>query len=165
MKNNIVVKNNFLKKEELQSIKNLLLSDNFSWFYSNTQVKANKDCSFFFHSFFHNNRVNSNHLDALQPILNNLKPVALINIRANLMVKKPESNSSYHIDSPGAKTAIFYVNTNNGCTEFKKDKKKIKSVENRILIFPSGLTHRAIGQTDTDRRIVINFNYYDGPQK
>ena len=165
MKNNIVVKNNFLKKEELQSIKNLLLSDNFSWFYSNTQVKADKDCSFFFHSFFHNNRANSNHLDVLQPILNNLKPIALINIRANLMVKKPDSNSSYHIDSQGARTAIFYVNTNNGFTEFKESKKKIKSVENRILIFPSGLTHRAIGQTDTDRRIVINFNYYDGPQK
>ena len=160
-----IIKDNFLNKTDLNNIKDLLLSNNFPWFYSNTQVKAKKDCSYFFHSFFNNNRPNSNYLNALQPILDTLKPVALINIRANLMIKKPNSNSNYHIDGQGARTAIFYVNTNNGCTEFKQDQKRVKSVENRMLIFSSGLTHRAIGQTDTDQRIVINFNYYDGPQK
>ena len=41
-------------------------------------------------------------------------------------------------------------------------KEKVKSIENRIVIFPAQLSHRAVGQTDEDRRIVINFNFYDG---
>jgi hypothetical protein len=58
------------------------------------------------------------------------------------------------------KTAIFYINTNNGYTEFN-DGTKVDSVENRMLIFPSKLSHRAVAQTDEDQRIVINFNYFD----
>ena len=56
------------------------------------------------------------------------------------------------------KTAVFYVNTNNGWTEFKKGG-KVKSVANRIVIFDSNLEHTGVTCTDEKRRVVINFNY------
>ena len=57
-------------------------------------------------------------------------------------------------------TAILYMNTNNGYTLLgEKEKIKIKSEENTMLIFNSQIKHCAVSQTDTERRVVINFNY------
>jgi len=40
-----------------------------------------------------------------------------------------------------------------------KNKIKIKTEENKLLIIDTKTSHAAVSQTDTDRRIVINFNY------
>jgi hypothetical protein len=53
---------------------------------------------------------------------------------------------------------VYYINTNNGWTEFKKGG-KVKSVENRMLIFDSSLEHMGVTCTDQKSRVVINFNY------
>ena len=60
------------------------------------------------------------------------------------------------------KTAIFYVNSNNGYTEFQigRKRKVVKSKSNHIVMFDSAIKHRAVSQTNSDRRIVINLNYY-----
>ena len=55
--------------------------------------------------------------------------------------------------------AIYYVNTNNGYTEFE-DGTKINSVADRLVIFKNNIKHRGVSQTDTKERIVINFNFY-----
>ena len=55
-------------------------------------------------------------------------------------------------------TAILYLNTNNGYTEFKSGD-KVKSVSNRVVVFDSNLKHRTVTCTDQKTRIVINFNY------
>jgi hypothetical protein len=55
-------------------------------------------------------------------------------------------------------TAIFYINKNNGYT-LLKDKTKIAVEENKLLIIDTKTYHAAVTATDTDRRIVINFNY------
>jgi hypothetical protein len=68
--------------------------------------------------------------------------------------------SDYHVDFEyPCKTAILYLNTCNGYTEFNK-KTKIKCEENKILIFDSNIEHCAVSQTDAEKRIVINFNYF-----
>ena len=159
------IKDNILKKEVFKPLQKLLTSDHFPWFYANHQVAENNDPSFLFHTFYYNNFVNSDSFKILNPLLDYLNPVALINIRANLQLNRTNVNSNYHVDSVPAKalkhkTAIFYINTNNGYTEFN-DGTKVDSVENRMLIFPSKLSHRAVAQTDEDQRIVINFNYFD----
>ena len=56
-------------------------------------------------------------------------------------------------------TAIFYINTNNGYTEFE-DGTRVESVANRIVNFPANLKHRGTRCTDQKIRIVINFNYF-----
>ena len=48
------------------------------------------------------------------------------------------------------KTAVFYVNTNNGYTEFE-DGTKVESVENRIIFFDGSRPHNS--STCTDQKI------------
>ena len=155
------VKDNVLRKKNLTEIQGTLMSNNFPWYYAKSQKRNDNDSSYLTHSFFHDKKINSDFFNILKPILNIMNPTTLINIRANLILNRRGNFSKYHIDIENFKntTAIFYVNTNNGCTQFKKDNKKIKCVENRLLTFDSTLYHKAISQTDTDTRIVINFNY------
>jgi hypothetical protein len=155
-----------LKKEDLSILGNIINSIDFPWYYNNYQVPEEKDSSFLFHSFFHSNGINSKYFFIVKPILKILNCVVIINIRANLLLKRSEFKSNYHIDrwgfnKPKHKTAIFYVNTNNGHTLFKNNNKKIKCVENKLIIFDSKLSHKTVLQTDKDKRIVINFNYFD----
>lgn len=161
----IKIKNNVLNKNTFKPLQKLLMGNRFPWFYANNQVKNSGDSSFMSHTFFENHFVNSNYFETIFPLINYLKPIALINIRANLLLNRKNVNSEYHRDNIPAKTlkhktAIFYINTNNGYTQFY-DGEKIESIENRMIIFPSKLPHRAVAQTDTDQRIVINFNYFD----
>ena len=60
-------------------------------------------------------------------------------------------------DYPG-QTAIFYVNTNDGYTEFE-DSTRVESVANKIVIFDSKLKHRGTTCTNQKTRVVINLNY------
>ena len=59
------------------------------------------------------------------------------------------------------KTAIYYVNTNNGYTKFKKNNKKIISEKNKLIIFDNDLEHTGSTCTDDRLRVVINFNYVE----
>ena len=53
---------------------------------------------------------------------------------------------------------IANINTNNGYTEFENGE-KVKSVANRLVMFPSNFEHRGVTQTDEQTRIMINFNF------
>ena len=77
---------------------------------------------------------------------------------------------SYHVDSDnvlferGGKTACFYLNTNNGGTQFE-DKETglngdiVRSKANRIVIFPCETPHAGVWCTDAKLRYVLNMNY------
>jgi len=70
----------------------------------------------------------------------------------------------YHSDMPDnianiSKTAIFYLNNNDGYTIFENDGQKIQSVENRIVIFDSNQKHSGTNCTDQKFRAVINLNF------
>ena len=97
-----------------------------------------------------------------------IKAVSLWRIKANLLTRTPNIvENSFHVDMtklPEEKlkqwtTAIFYVNTNNGYTEFE-DGTKVESVANRMVTFPANLKHRGTSCTDEKTRVVINFNYF-----
>ena len=66
-----------------------------------------------------------------------------------------------HIDFPekdkNITTGLLYLNTNNGYT--KIGNKKIQSIENRIVIFPSDVYHFGTNATNLTNRTVINFVY------
>jgi|TARA_R100000742_G_C4191000_1_gene23093 hypothetical protein len=151
----------FISKKDSDKIYNTLLSNNFPWYYYPFQVGQNKkDTSFMGHIFLKDGQKNSEAMDLINPIVDKLKPKKIFNIRANLCLRRP-SQCSWHVDDftddVSHTTAIYYVNTNNGYTEFKN--KKVKCMQNKIVIFDAKLKHRAKGQTDKDTRIVINFNY------
>jgi hypothetical protein len=101
-------------------------------------------------------------LDNLKPIINLLNPLALIRVKANLLTKTNEIiKHGFHVDQDfKCTTAIFYVNTNNGYTEFESGE-KVYSEENKLVIFDTFLKHSGTTCTDTNERIVINFNFVE----
>ena len=99
------------------------------------------------------------------PILDELQSLGFLRIKLNctLNTQDPEP-SQYHTDFPGdSHTAIYYINTNNGYTQFEHDGSQVNSIANRIVMFPSNLKHRGVSTTDTPFRMVMNLNYYPKP--
>ena len=153
---------NCLSEKDFQSIKNTFYSDYFSW-YLNLGVNSIDDgFTQFTHNFYTNYIQNSNLLDNLKPIINVLNPLALIRVKANLLSKTNEIiKHGFHIDQEyKCTTAIFYVNTNNGYTEFESGE-KVYSEENKLVIFDTFLKHSGTTCTDKNERIVINFNFIE----
>ena len=153
---------NFLHIDIFKKLKFFLMSEETPWYFKEHMTK--NDNFFFNHCFYNSNKPQSHVFEEfIIPILLKLKCNALIEARANLMLKKNICyQSKFHIDRPfNCKTAIFYINTNNGYTVLDENKKiKIKCIENRMLMFDSEILHAAFSQTDEERRIVINFNYF-----
>ena len=152
---------NFIDKAHCNKLNEVMLGLEFPWFYVKHQTKT--DSSFMFHCFYRQNEINSSYYYLVEPLLKKLNVEKISNIRANLCLKRPMKND-WHRDfnkkhnlTPKSKVAIYYVNTNNGHTVFKN--KKVKSEKNKIVIFNGDVQHRAEYQTDTDTRVVINFNY------
>tara|TARA_B100001250_G_scaffold138156_1_gene118247 strand:- start:146 stop:781 length:636 start_codon:yes stop_codon:yes gene_type:complete len=91
-----------------------------------------------------------------------LNVAALCRIKANLSPRTVDHNTNgFHIDLPyKCTTGIFYVNTNNGWTEFE-DGTKVECVANRMITFPSYMRHAGVTTTDSHCKVLINFNYFE----
>jgi len=159
--------NNCLSKEELINFQKLTMNYTFPWFMTWGVSNANDKNYQFTHTFYNDYEIKSSYFNLLNPILKILNPISIIKIKANLLIKENEIiKHGYHVDtySKNAKTAIFYVNTNNGFTEFK-NKNISKSEENKLIIFNSQLEHTGTTCTDEFFRTVINFNYFEYESK
>lgn len=154
---------NFLSDAEFRVINDLLMGNNFPWYF-NTYVSSEeeiKDDFYFTHQFYYNNQPNSQYYQTLLPLLGRLSAHAYIRIKGNLYPnagKKVENgwHSDYDFFHKGA---VFYVNTNNGYTELD-DGTIIESKENRILLFDPSVRHRSVQCTDEKTRVTINMNYF-----
>ena len=57
------------------------------------------------------------------------------------------------------KTAILYLNTNNGYTQFAS--RKVSSVANRLVVFKADESHfGTTNSCDAPYRLVLNLNYF-----
>jgi hypothetical protein len=113
----------------------------------------------FIHAFYLNHKTNSNW--NIDPLIKKLNPAAIIRVKANLNVRENKIlRYGFHIDTKyDSKTAIYYLNSNNGYTLFA-DGTKVESIANRIVIFNSLTPHTGTTCTDVKRRMVINLNYF-----
>ena len=158
------VVDNYLDIDQHIILKTIMESNDFPWFYTKGKSKpTNKPKLFDFqfnHIFYVNNNINSNFFDCLNPILDKLKPLSLIRIKANLntpLEKIIEYN--YHRDQNfKCKVAVYYVNDNNGYTIIGKE--KILSKKNRMVFFNSDIEHFGTNSSNCNNRMVINFNYF-----
>ena len=152
---------NFLPEEEFKSIQSFMMGGEFNWFYCKGAVIEDDGLYHMSHMFFQPEvGSNSEHLPMWNTFMNKVEAKKCERIKANLTFRTPTIElTEYHNDYADMKTAIFYINTNNGYTEFENGV-RVNSVANRVCIFDSNLFHRGTTHTEPDpRRIVVNFNY------
>ena len=159
------VKDNYLSEKDHQILYNGVTSSYFPLFFNSFKT-AEDDSGLedfqFIHSFYDSFSRNSTAFNLVAPLVKKLNPKSLVRIKLNL---NPYSQKlivgTYHQDQPfKCKGAIYYLNTNNGYTLFKKGEKKIKSVKNRIVFFEANESHLGTNSTDCKNRLVLNFNYF-----
>ena len=164
--------NNFLPTEIHQKYLELLMSNDFPYYYIHglSHTDETEDDFHFLHNLYGNphnfdhsgREIVSRYFNRLiMPILGRL-PFTFNNLlraRINLYTRKHEAvMSNMHRDIEEEHTvALYYLNSNNGVTVFREGK-RIPSVANQMLIFDGKLYHAVIPQTDTKLRVNINLN-------
>ena len=166
---NYKVIDNFLTQEHYIKIKNFLSSKDTPWYFisSDTPEDPTKNPNGFFSFCWYNNYTpdHATYHPLIVPILLDLNCYAPVQVRANLVLRDKDTvESGWHTDFNHleyGKTAIMYFTTCNAKTLLKIEKEivEVESVENRIVLFKSSVEHKVKYQTDTYKRIVINFNY------
>ncbi len=158
---------NFLCDEDFKQIENEIChSHKFPFYPYEYQVHKGDGQFQFVHEFYSHGVPISDKIDIAFSFMNKITSkgnYVPLRIKANCTTKTHEhEKSSFHIDLYDIiqeyETAIFYVNTNNGWTEFE-DGTKVESVANRMVMFSGKTKHRGVSQTDIPFRYVINFNY------
>ena len=171
---NYEVYDNFLDPEIFSNMQDIMLSSDFPWFYNHYIVSKNikmDDPSMelynlqFVHTFYRDNGPSSQHFNLVLPILEKMNPLSLLRIKANMgPATSTRIVSGLHTDYPSTipnlKTAVFYLNDNNGATLFENGE-EVASVANRLVVFDNNIKHSGVSCTDTKVRSVINFCYFD----
>jgi len=161
----IKIFDNFLDAKEYEEINHFILSDYFPWSCKDGKVNAMDNLVGMTHTFYLDNNILSNYYKHLFPIILKCNMQAIRRIKANLDLKSLNIKTMLHTDYTTYLkeqwTGIYYVNSNNGKTFFENGD-EIESVANRMIVFPANTPHGTITQTDTNRRILINFNWYGG---
>ena len=183
MDKDIIIQDNFLVKEEFVALRDIIYNPYFSWFFSPKETAgedyrddfdSESDPGQFVHVVYQDNKINSTLYEShFLSILEQLDFDILTRIRINfasLRFPKP-FKAEIHQDIVDIKetnsrmtSSILYMNTNNGYTEFETGK-KVESVANRLVTFPSRIEHRGVSQTDEQTRILINFGYLKNVKK
>ena len=171
MENDFRVNDNFLTEQDFGTIRDTITAGDFQWTFSQYVDSSNEEPTpgQFVHTVYFGNVPCSPFYNSLVPIIEHKLGIsALYRIKLNLQPRLPEpfkysfhSDLSHDFEKDVAShwtTAIFYINTNNGYTEFENGE-KVESVANRVVMFPSNFKHRGITQTDEQTRILINFNF------
>ena len=157
----IQIIDNFLPEEEFASIQSFIMGGEFKWFYVDGRTTSDDGLYIMVHIFFQPDvGPNSEHLDMWNTFMNKLEAKKCERIKANLTFKTSTIEPAFfHYDFEDMKTAVFYINTNNGYTEFESGV-RVKSVANRVCIFDSNLKHRGTTHSEGGhQRVVVNFNY------
>jgi hypothetical protein len=164
---NIKIEDDFLEQEEFDKIQEVFMGTNFPWFY-NPDIDDTSDVDKFqFTHLFYQDDATSDRIEMLAPVIQRLQPFSVWRIKANLLTRTPSIvKNKLHTDLPLSEeklkqwtTSIFYINTNNGHTRFENGK-RVESVANRMVTFPSHLQHTGTSCTNARTRVLINFNYY-----
>ena len=166
----IKILDNFLPQDQFKPIQDFFFSNELGWLWNDSIAGENNSLNNFQfnHVFFNNrnpylDRKFSPHCNYLKPIFLKLDPMYTLRVKANLRPRTSfPHKGNWHIDTDiDSLTAVYYLNSNNGYTEFESGE-SIDTVENRMVIFDSNLKHRGVSCTDQKRRIVLNINYVPG---
>ena len=149
---------NFLEQDSFNNFRDIITGQDFPWYFNDQKVLDDNSLdNFQFVNIFQPGNTANFLLDVFKEKLevsNFLRAKLNCTTRTSKIFKfKP------HYDWNGdCNIAIFYINSNNGYTELETGE-KIKSVENRLLMFDNKLKHFGTTSTDSKTRIVLNLCY------
>ena len=153
----------FLAPDVFEKIKNLVMDQNFPWRRRDHMTPNPDDKMYFTYCFYNRMKPFSEFYEPyIIPILKKLHAQAPIQVRANMTISALFKTSSWHRDYDfKCKTAILYLNDCDGGTELKINNKItfIKAEANKMLIFDTSVSHRALTSKKEPVRYIINFNY------
>ena len=155
---------NFLPEDKFAPLEHFLLKDGLCPWYYNPFIVADeqKENGFQFTHTFLRGRDNyiSPHVSKIDDLIEAIAPTSIFKIKANLGGRtQVHEEGGFHTDFGfECKTAVFYINTNNGFTLFKNGM-RVDSVRNRLVVFNSQIEHTGVSQTDTKVRCLLNLNY------
>tara|TARA_B100001996_G_C18371176_1_gene481658 strand:- start:57 stop:605 length:549 start_codon:yes stop_codon:yes gene_type:complete len=174
----IKVKHELLEKNTFFNIKNILYSNTFDWYlceciysspeYANSFISVCDDIDnyIFSKTLYDNDSVTGNiyhYEQIILPFYSLLNIKSLIRARVTFCPRNEKIVKHGlhidHINKDDSTTAVFYVNNNDGYTEFE-DGSKFNSIENSIITFPTYYQHTGTTCTNKSGRITINLNYY-----
>ena len=164
----MTIEDNFLGEKEFNELQTLIMSDRIDWHYRVGIDFEHENKFMFTHMFYDNHCPQSEFMETLNPIFEIIQPVSVWRTKANLLTKTPNIvENTFHVDMSFLSeeklkqwtTSIFYINTNDGYTEFE-DGTKIESIANRMITFPANINHTGTSCTDEKTSVVINFNYF-----
>ena len=158
---------NFLPDAHFADVERLFMTNMIPWFYTDRVVSTEKHFMFG-HTFMEDGQVvNERFFEPVRgmlfPIQQKLNFIGVSRIRAVLYTNQgKEIRHPTHVDVPldsgvsdKFKIAVFHVNTCNGKTVIGDE--EIESEGNQLIVFDN-VPHYGTVQTDTDTRVVINFN-------
>lgn len=167
------VLDNFLEEDKFLKIKEILLSDNFPYYFNvkkYNNISDDLENYQFTHILYREYAVQSEYFFHFKHLIEKINPVSILDMKINLTTYSGKKyQGDLHTDVPGhaliykkdsdivCNTLVYYINTNNGYTLFE-DGTKIDSVENRLIIFKSNLMHTAVHASDQKVRCLINMN-------
>ena len=167
----IDIKDNFLPIREFEQMHSELMAWNFPWYASKVVNDSDQNADYnmqFTHLFYERYSPVDDTINILHPVLRVIQPISIFKIKANIMPNQGKivehgyhhdvTDSEFHPIKDHMKTSILYMNTNNGFTKFE-DGTGIESVANRFVTFPNHTEHTGTTTSDSDYRLVINFNY------
>jgi len=164
----IKIIDNYLSEKLMSDLEKFLLSNDFPYYYIENIVLGSlgskkSDSFMFVHHLIENEKESSTVGNSItNMIMSNVPHKNILRSKINFYLNTNYLQlHDFHLDNSDnkdIKIAIFYINTNNGFTEFE-DNSIVKSVRNRLVLFPGNLKHRSTNTTDKKNRINININY------
>tara|TARA_R100001480_G_scaffold36982_2_gene49757 strand:- start:2866 stop:3351 length:486 start_codon:yes stop_codon:yes gene_type:complete len=155
----------FLIKEIFNNIKNNIIHDNFFPWFLKEKLNENQENSaldsYFTHSFYLNNNINSDKFNLIKPLIEKLKAKALLRVVANFyyrtdkIVEHP-MHCDYQFPHKGA---LLSLNTCDGFT-ILEDGTRVPSVENQLLHLATDKPHASTSTTNAKGRFNIIVNYF-----
>jgi len=156
---------NFLSEKSYKKIEKTISNNYFPWFLQNKINNFQKDNVFnyyFSHTFFDNEKINSDAFNIWEELLSKIKFKNLIRVKANLYPRTETIlEHEKHLDyTENGITSLYYINTNNGFTNLNDDI-KVSSVSNRFLKFNNNVLHNSSTCTDQKYRLTVVINYIE----
>jgi len=159
----------FLAAEQFTALQEVLSSPDFPWYFQDNVTDANVEASLkdfgFTHKLFIDGAVTSDWFDLVEPLARKVEsshPIigTCTRARADMTTcSEAPYMHGWHVDSLDEHiSAVFYVNASDGATMFA-DGFSCLPTPNKLLIFDGANPHTGHSPTNTQRRIIVNFNF------